>query len=200
MDWVEWREAAAIPPKTPFLLSPNFDYDVALNSFFLSGDMLCRAWNTQDGYARDLKAFLNFLWHNRNRASWRDATTADHLAYLGWRRKDPAGPRIDDVTWDREVTAVNRFYTWQVNANNLPDNPIPQRPCRPLPPTAGRRARGEAETTPATYSHGAGREKVEWLPPATYRRWRDIGLRGYIQRWTTERRFPWPLGSQECVV
>ena len=22
--------------------------------------------NTQDGYARDLKAFLNFLWHNRN--------------------------------------------------------------------------------------------------------------------------------------
>ena len=141
--------------------------------------MLCRAWNTQDGYARDLKAFLNFLWHNRNRASWRDATTADHLAYLGWRRKDPAGPRIDDVTWDREVTAVNRFYTWQVNANNLPDNPIPQRPCRPLPPTAGRRARGEAETTPATYSHGAGREKVEWLPPATYRHWRDIGLRGY---------------------
>jgi hypothetical protein len=81
-----------------------------LNSFFLSGDMLCRAWNTQDGYARDLKAFLNFLWHNRNRVSWRDTTTADHLAYLVWRRKDPAGPRIDDATWDREVSAVNRFY------------------------------------------------------------------------------------------
>ena len=126
--------------------------------------MLCRAWNTQDGYARDLKAFLNFLWHNRNRASWRDATTADHLAYLGWRRKDPAGPRIDDVTWDREVTAVNRFYTWQVNANNLPDNPIPQRPCRPLPPTAGRRARGEAETTPETYSRGAGGRRLNGSP------------------------------------
>jgi len=41
--------------------TPNFDYDVALNSYFRSGDMLCLAWNTQDGYARDLKAFLNFL-------------------------------------------------------------------------------------------------------------------------------------------
>jgi hypothetical protein len=98
VDWTEWREGAGIPPRTPFLLSPNFDYDVALNGFFLSGDMLCRAWNTQDGYARDLKAFLNFLWHNRNHASWRDASSADHLAYLAWRRKDPAGPRVDDST------------------------------------------------------------------------------------------------------
>jgi Phage integrase, N-terminal SAM-like domain len=182
VDWVAWREAAAIPARTPFLLSPNFDYDIALNSFFLSGDMLCRARNTQDGYARDLKAFLNFLWHNRNRASWRDATTADHLAYLVWRRKDPAGPRVDDSTWDREVTAVNRFYTWQVSAKNVPANPIPQRPRRPAPRTAGHRGRGEAGTTPATYTHGAGREKIEWLPPATYRRGRDVGLRGYSPR------------------
>jgi integrase len=179
MDWAEWREAATIPARTPFLLSPNFDYDVALNSYFLSGDMLCLAWNTQDGYARDLKAFLNFLWHNRNRTCWRDATTADHMAYLIWRRKDPAGPRIDDATWDREVTAANRFYTWQLRAKNVPDNPIPQRARRPLPPTAGHRRSSEAATTPATYSHGAGREKIEWLPPATYRRWRDIGMRGY---------------------
>jgi hypothetical protein len=47
--------------RTPFLLSPKFDYDVDLNSFFLSGNMLGHAWNIQDGYARDLKAFLNFL-------------------------------------------------------------------------------------------------------------------------------------------
>jgi hypothetical protein len=68
VDWVEWREAAAIPARTPFPLSPNVAYHVALNSFFLSDDMLCRAWNTQDGYARDLTAFLNFLWRNRNHA------------------------------------------------------------------------------------------------------------------------------------
>ncbi len=91
-EWTRWRDNAAIPAKTPFLLSPRFDYDTALNSFFLSADMLGAAYNTQIGYARDLKAFLNFLWHNRNCVSWRDATTADHLAYLVWRRRDPAGP------------------------------------------------------------------------------------------------------------
>ncbi len=178
-DWDRWLHAEAIPARTPFLLSPSFDYDIALNSFFLSADMLSAAWNTQDGYARDVKAFLNFLWHNRNRTSWRDAVTADHLAYLVWRRKDSAGPRVDDATWDREVSAVNRFYTWQVNAKNLVENPIPQRPCRPIPAGMARRGGDAAGTTPATYSHGAGREKIEWLPQPAYRRWRDIGIRGY---------------------
>ena len=88
-------------------------------------------------------------------------------------------PPISPECRDRGGTAVNRFYAWQVSAKNLPDNPIPQRPRRPLPPTAGHRGRSEAETTPATYSHGAGREKIEWLPPPTYRRWRDVGVRGY---------------------
>ena len=101
VDWTKWRQAAAIPERTPFLLSPTFEYDVDLNGFFLSGEMLGRAWNTQNGYARDLKAFLSFLWRNRNRSTWRDVTADDHLAYLVWRRTDPDGPRIDDSTWDR---------------------------------------------------------------------------------------------------
>lgn len=177
VDWKQWRQAAAIPERTPYLLSPAFEYDVDLNGFFLSGEMLGHAWNTQDGYARDLRAFLNFLWRNRNRTSWRDATAADHVAYLVWRRTDPDGPRIDDSTWDREVTAVNQFYAWQVRAQHLPANPIPQRARRPGSHVAGR---GTASaTTAATYSHGAGREKIEWVPPTSYRRWRDVGIRGY---------------------
>jgi len=53
------------PGEDAVLLSPNFEYDVALNSS--SCPVRCSAErNTQDGYARDLKAFLNFLWHNRN--------------------------------------------------------------------------------------------------------------------------------------
>ncbi|MFI2562277.1 site-specific integrase [Nocardia farcinica] len=187
--WGEWLSAAAIPPKTPFLLSPRFDYDVMLNSFFLSGDMLADAYNTQVGYARDLKAFLNFLWHNRNRTSWRDASTADHFAYLVWRRRDPVGPRIDDGTWDRELAAVNRFYTWQMRAKNVAENPIPQRRRRPPSATVGRRVRDEVGTTAATYSHGASREKIEWMPPATYRRWRDIGIRGYTSDGLRDPRF-----------
>jgi hypothetical protein len=44
VDCIEWRQAAAIPARTPFLLSPKFDYDVDLNSFLLSGNMLGHAW------------------------------------------------------------------------------------------------------------------------------------------------------------
>ena len=60
------------------------------------------------------------------RTLWRDATEADHAAYLVWRRFDVNGPRVDPRTWDREVAAVNRFYRWQVRAGNVPTNPIPQ--------------------------------------------------------------------------
>jgi hypothetical protein len=40
-----------------------------------------------------------------------------------------------------------------------------------------RRARDELR--PATYSHDGGSERIVWLPPAAYRRWRDIGIRGF---------------------
>lgn len=38
--WDDWLERAAIPARTPFLLSPAFEFDVAINSFFLSEDMI----------------------------------------------------------------------------------------------------------------------------------------------------------------
>ncbi|MGY1960767.1 tyrosine-type recombinase/integrase [Nocardia gipuzkoensis] len=100
------------------------------------------------------------------------------MAYLVWRRNDLAGPRVDDSTWDREVTAVNQFYLWQVRMQNLLANPIPQRARRPASHYGGHRG-GESATTAATYSHGAGRDKVVWIPPASYRRWRNVGIRGY---------------------
>jgi len=180
-DWAGWLREEGVPAGTPFLISPRMEYDVELNAFFRSAGMVCAAWNTQVGYARDVKAFLDFLWTARGGRSWRDAAESDHIAYLTWRRKDGNGPRVMDSTWDREVTAVNRFYGWQVRAGNLRANPVPQRERRPVPAGAGYGLPRRAVTglTPATYSHGAGRERIEWLPPVSYRRWRDIGVRGY---------------------
>jgi integrase len=43
--------------------------------------------------------------------------------------------------------------------------------------------------TPATYSHGAGRERITWLPPSSYRRWRDVGVRGYTTAGLPDDRF-----------
>jgi integrase len=60
-----------------------------------------------------------------------------------------------------------------------------------MPVTAGHRGRlddGDGET-PATYSHGAGRQKIEWLPATSYRRWRDVGIRGYTPDGVPDPRF-----------
>jgi len=187
-DWELTEDGT--PARTPYLISPAFTYDVELNAFFRSATMLGAAWNTQSGYARDLAAFLTFLSTSRNGKTWREATEADHTAYLVWRRRDENGPRVNDATWDREVAAVNRFYKWQVRAGNVAANPIPQREPRAVPVHLGA-CRGGVERgeTPATYSHGAGRGRIEWLPPASYRRWRDVGVRGYTADGLRDPRF-----------
>lgn len=190
-DWDSWLVESDTLPRTPFLISPRFEYDVELNAFFRSAGMVGSAWNTQVGYARDVAAFLTFLWRSRSGKCWRMASEADHVAYLIWRRRDDGGPRVCDATWDREVAAVNRFYQWQVRAGNVPVNPVPQRDVRPgrARLTASVRSGAEVGATPATYSHGAGRERIEWLPAASYRRWRDIGVRGYTADELPDPRF-----------
>jgi site-specific recombinase XerD len=178
--WEEWRRQADLPPRAPFLISPVFEYDVALNGFFLDAPMVAWSPRTTEGYARDLAGFLNFLWLARGCRSWRDATSADHLAYLSWRRRDACGPRVAGSTWNREVAAVDRFYRWAVQRGHVPVSPVPQAARRRPPLEAGRAGgRGSGGQRPATYAHDAGGERIEWMPPASYRLWRDVGVRGF---------------------
>jgi len=119
--------------------------------------MLASAWTTQAGYARDLVAFLSFLHRARGGRSWRDATEADHVAYLLWRRRDEHGPRVADRTWDREVAAVNRFYVWQLRASAVRANPIPQRGHCSVRQTAGWSSRRVGNCRPPTATGLCGR-------------------------------------------
>ena len=61
-----WLARAELVPGTLFLLSPLAEYDVDLNGFFADSRMVTSAWRTQHGYARDLAAFLTFLWLSRD--------------------------------------------------------------------------------------------------------------------------------------
>lgn len=178
-DWTDWLRHQGEIPGTPFLLSPTFDYDADLNDFFRTTTMVTMAATTQVGYARDLAGFLTFMNCARGR-SWRDATESDHLAYLHWRRSDPDGPRISGNTWNREVAAVNRFYRWAHSAGHVESNPIPQTWRRPTPAHTGFATRPISdELRPATYAHDGGRDRIQWLPLADYRRWREVGIRGF---------------------
>jgi integrase len=181
-SWAGWAGGADIPAGTPYLISPRFTYDVDLNRFFYSADMLRARDTTRLGYARDLSAFLTFLFRNRGGRDWRDATESDHTAYLTWRRRDADGPRVSGSTWDRELSAVNRFYKWQVRQGRVAGNPIPQLKRRSAPVDAGgyRRSAGNDSQTPATYSHDSRGHQVRWFPAAAYLRWRDTGVRGRL--------------------
>jgi site-specific recombinase XerD len=184
-DWDGWLDRADVVEDTPYLLSPMFDYDVELNSFFVSAQMRGKPWNTLAAYARDMAGFFTFLWAARGQRGWRDAAESDHLAYKSWRCQEL---RRSGSTWGREVATVNVFYDWAWRAGFGPVNPIPQRAARPRPAgTRGRIAYGA--TTPATAPHHAAREKIEWLPPKSYRAWRDVGLRGYGADGLPEERF-----------
>lgn len=191
--WLEaWRAlppAGDVPPGTPYLISPAYEYDVALNDFFLHAPMAGSPRRTQVGYARDLAAFLTFLWLARGGRSWRDAGEADHLAYLEWRRRDASGPRVAGSTWNREVAAVNQFYGWAVRLGHVRSSPVPQAAARRRPVEAGWAGGRLGGQRPATYSHDAAREHVDWMPPASYRLWRDVGVRGFDPDGVPGRRF-----------
>jgi site-specific recombinase XerC len=179
-DWDDWLRREDLLPGTPFLISPDFEYDVVVNGFFADVPMAAGSQRTREGYARDLAAFFNFLWLARDGRSWRDATAADHLAYLQWRRRDAAGPRVAGSTWNREVAAVSQFYRWAAGCGHVRVNPVPQAARRRAPAEAGWAVRGDGGgQRPATYAHDAARERVEWMPPASYRLWRDTGVRGF---------------------
>jgi hypothetical protein len=179
-DWGEqWLSDEGIAPGTPFLLSPKFEYDLELNAYFMK-ELVGSAPKTQEASARDLASFLTFLWRSRGGLSWRDATEDDHRAYLVWRRRDPSGPWVSGTTWDREVATVNRFYWWALKCGHVAAHPIPQRMSRRRPVGGDwNAARARDELRPATYSHDGNSERVIWLPPADYRRWRDSGIRGF---------------------
>ncbi len=112
--------------------------------------------------------------------SWLGVTEDDHLAYLHWRRYDPAGPLVAGTTWNRELAAVNQFYRWAVQAGHVRVHPIPQAFRRPGPREADRARRSTLdEQRPATYARDVGATPVRWLPISSYRQWRDVGVRGF---------------------
>jgi site-specific recombinase XerD len=172
----DWLDSHGIEDGVPFLISPDGRYDGDLNAYFL---LHPAPENTLAAIGYDLASFLTFVWHHRQplgKRSWRDATPEDRAAYHRWRRVDERGPGVKGSTWGREVATVNSFYRWAIESGFVEQNPILQRPAR------DRRWRRSPEgaLTPAEAPKDGHPEGLAWLPPASYRRWRDVGVRGYV--------------------
>jgi site-specific recombinase XerD len=192
-DLDAWLADHKVLDGTPFLIDPMGRYDSALNQYFQVW-MSAEPLNTQAAAAYDLKRFLAFLWDNRGGKTWREATPEDRAAYKQWRRVDSSGPRVETVTWDREVATVNQFYRWAVRQGYVAANPILQRESRSREP-----GRQSSDETPAESSHEGPRHDMEWMPPATYRQWRDVGVRGFTVAGLPDRSFRGRYASRNAT-
>ncbi|MFV5996075.1 site-specific integrase [Streptomyces sp. NPDC056231] len=141
--------------------------------------MASSPWNTQAARARDLRTFFDFLWSARDGCGWREATPEDRAAYEWWRRRDERGPRVEDTSWDREVSTVNQFYLWAFDQDLVRANPVRQRTAAAWLPWTSGGGRGGSRHVPAETSHTGPRRDVKWPPPASYRVWRNVGLCGF---------------------
>jgi site-specific recombinase XerD len=188
-----WLADHKVLDGTPFLIDPTGRYDRALNRYF-QVQMMAKPLDTQAAAAYDLKRFLAFLWDNRNGKTWREATSEDRAAYKHWRLDDPGGPRVDTVTWNREVAMANRFYRWAVRQGYVAANPITQRESRSREP-----GRQSSDETPAESSHLGPRNDIRWMPPATYRQWRDVGVRGFTTAGFPDRSFRGRYASRNAT-
>src|SRR6266568_6324177 len=108
----DWLDAEDIPDVTPFLISPELEYDVDLNGYFLRPALAGAPGNTRLAAARDISRFLDFLSRCRGGCGWRDAVKADWEAYWYWRHRDPAGSRVAGSRWNRELSMLSRVYAW----------------------------------------------------------------------------------------
>ncbi|MFE9813055.1 integrase [Streptomyces sp. NPDC005548] len=179
-EWECWLDDQGIPDGTPYLLSPGFVYDVNLNSYFHRVDYVEGPLNSQRNRARALGGYFTFLHEARGGKDWRDATEDDHGAYRHWRRQDAKGPRIGGATWSQDTSHVFQFYKHAKKNGWVAEIPIPLREAQEhAGSSGGRRSTTKDEKVPASYAHDEGGETIEWLPAPAYRRWRDVGIRGY---------------------
>lgn len=199
-----WLDEEGILDGAPYLLSPRYEYDTDLNGYFVWANQMEEPLNTQVNRARAVARHLNFLHLSRVGKNWRDATEEDHRAFHYWRRQHSAGPLVAGSTWNQEVSLVNQFYGWAKGRGLVSENPIPQRAIRDRPADAKKpapRPRGEAELamTPATLAHDGPGEQFEWLPARSFRRWRDVGVRGYTASGLPRPRFRGRWVSRNCA-
>jgi site-specific recombinase XerD len=142
----------------PFLIGPDGRPDARVNAFFASPRMRARSPLTWRKYSQSVGMWLNFL-HALGRP-WDEATEADAEYFKEWRLTESSNPdRVEGSTFGTNLIALRMFYRW-VSPRFGIDDPVAAVDDFDLMPRSRRQ------------------QKVKWLDPAGYRRWRDLGLRG----------------------
>lgn len=169
----EWARSHGAVTGQPFLLGPNGRPDSRVNAFFGAPRMRRLATGTWRKYGYALGMWLNFL-ESRGK-SWDQATPEDVEAFKVWRMADACNPaRVRAGSFATgNLAALSTFYGWAAHIYGV-TSPILSREVQV-------RGRYGLETVQelAVGPSGIRSQDVKWLDPAGYRRWRDVGLRGF---------------------
>lgn len=154
----------------PILLSPDYRIAGVLSRYLCRSSFARLAPETKRNYTDDYCLFFDFLW-GRGKA-WSDATSDDLWDFEDWRTRSLRNPRrIGGARWNRGLAALGRLYEWAVRAGHVPVSPVVMRSV------VGRS--GDVVTVPAARAKNAKASEVHWLTPRAFRRWVDVGLRGF---------------------
>jgi site-specific recombinase XerD len=160
-----------------FLLRPDGSPDRNVLAYFNSHSFRRLAADSQSSYSADLKVFLSHL--ERQGVDWRDATSEDILNYEHWRRRDENNPsRVQGAKFARELAALRRFFEWQLKSGTISVSPVSVVAVRRRDGTTGFRTGLQPTNVRST--------RVKWLTSRAYRRWRDVGLNGYLANETRD--------------
>jgi integrase len=157
-------------PDRFFLLDPDGVPDLRINAFFASARMSRRAELTSKKYAIGLGIWLSFLEVVGRR--WWEASEEDVAEFKFWRMTDPRNPdRVSGGTVHGNLVAVSSFYQWAELRYGV-TNPVSLR-------EVSRDAPGRPTVGYEAGPHVVRRSDVKWFDPAGYRRWCEVGLRGF---------------------
>lgn len=176
----------AVPDGMPFMLLGNARYADILNKFLrdlpTSG---CPSENTWIAYGRDLLTFCRFLHEKCGGKNILQTTKDDIKKYYRVRRLAGIGS-VDPSTWNRSITALDKFFAWAEEENLIDAIPFSYKYATASVPSAGKtittlknRARERTRSDP----------EVKCISREQYLAFRDIGLLGKLPDGTLDPNF-----------
>lgn len=163
--------------KTLVFAGPDGLMDLRLVDFVSSSFFDGLAPKSQKTYSYEITTWLNFLFSQDSEFDWTQATEDQFRDFKAWRTNDCENTGlITGATFNKGVAGLEKLYNWAVKNGHTEASPI----------STGSRSGRSARAKTARPS------RDKWVTPATYRLWRDVGIRGMgmtAQGLDSERRF-----------
>jgi site-specific recombinase XerD len=161
----------------PFILGDDGTYDLDLNRFFREcPSMGMRSLNSIRAYAHDILTWVRFLKERRGGKNLWRADRQDIIAFHRTRRLAAGPGQITASSWNRSITALEKFYGWAWDEGLVAATPLSRgamvAPSRSTPRQTQRRSRTFRE--PA-----ARRHDMRFIGMDRFILFRDVGLRAH---------------------